>query len=83
MLTYNIPGMRCFNSYNILQLKIIIPYCIYLLLVQCSDKIECFLPYGSYIRIQNYAIRGTHMNVGLVPCEQLELMFRVSELILY
>jgi hypothetical protein len=35
--------MRCFNSYNILQLKIIIPCYIYLLLVQCSDENERFL----------------------------------------
>jgi hypothetical protein len=60
-----------------------IPYYIYLLLEQCRDKSECFLPYGPYIRIQNYVIKGTYLNVGLVPCEQLELMFHVSELVLY
>jgi hypothetical protein len=75
--------MRCSNSYNILHLKIIIPYYIYLLLVQCNDENECFLLYGSCIRIQNYVIKGTYLNVWLVPCEKLELMFRVSELVLY
>jgi hypothetical protein len=83
MLKYNIPDMRCFNSYNILQLKTITPYYIYLLLVQCSNENDCFLPYGSYIRIQNYVIKGTHLNVGLMHCEQLEFMFSVSKLVLY